>query len=98
LAIVSKILSRWTRFSIAEKRAGRCPDWAIVLSHVIDAAGYQERLQAAVAGNNLRRQCSKKRGGRIAPAAIAALIEGGCCSVNALKPRKRPEKRAVGGP
>jgi hypothetical protein len=54
-----------------------------VLSHVIDAAGCFERLQAAVAGSNLRRQCSKKRGGEIAPAAIAALIEGGCCSVNA---------------
>jgi len=25
-----------------------------VLSHVIDAAGYSERLQAAVAGSNLR--------------------------------------------
>jgi len=56
-----------------------------VLSHVIDAAGYSERLQAAVAERNLRRQCSKKRGGGIAPAAIAALIEGGCCSVNVLK-------------
>jgi hypothetical protein len=61
------------------------PERAIVLSHVIDAAGYSERLRAAVAGSNLRRQCSKKRGGGIAPAAIAALIEGGCCSVNGLE-------------
>jgi hypothetical protein len=84
-----------TRFSIAEKRAGRCLEQAIVLSHVIDAAGYSERLQDAAAGSNLRRQCSKKRGGGIAPAAIAALIEGGCCSVNALEEGRAPEKGAV---
>jgi len=34
---------------------------------------------------NLRR-CSKNIGGGIAPAAIAGLIEGAVCSVNAFRP------------
>jgi len=39
------------------------------------------------------RRCSKNSGGGIAPAAIAGLIEGALCSVNAFRP---PSSRDAG--
>jgi hypothetical protein len=37
------------------------------------------------------RRRSKNSGGGIAPAAIAGLIEGGLCSVNAFRPGWKPQ-------
>jgi hypothetical protein len=47
-------------------------------------------------GSLTRRRRSKNSGGRIASAAIAGLIEGANCSVNAFRVPKGPEARSEG--